>query len=215
MSGWIVALLLAAAVLTGLWRCMRADAGALQIVGAALLLALAGYAWQGRPELVGTPKLPAARDTAPATAFALFRRSLLGEFNAASGWLTLAESYQRTGDTETAVVAVRRAIELNPRSIDLWIGLGNALVVHANGVMTPAAALAFHRAAQIAPTHPAPPFFYGAALAQAGRFDQAEVVWRAVLVAPTTTAVWRSATEQQLGVLARVRAGSRSAPPAN
>jgi cytochrome c-type biogenesis protein CcmH/NrfG len=42
-------------------------------------------------------------------------------------------------------------------------GLGNALVLHADGMMTPAAELAFQRAAKLAPDHPGPKFFYGLA----------------------------------------------------
>ena len=44
----------------------------------------------------------------------------------------------------------------------LWVGLGNALADHA-GTMTPAAELAFARAAELAPGYPAPPFFLGLA----------------------------------------------------
>ena len=44
--------------------------------------------------------------------------------------------------------------------------------------MTPSAELAFRRAAQIAPEHPGPKFFFGIALAQGGKFDEAERIWR-------------------------------------
>ena len=69
---------------------------------------------------------------------------------------------------------IRAGLRSDPDNADLWVGLGNALVVHADGMMSPAAELAFQRAAQIAPDHPGPQFFYGLALAQGGKYDEAE-----------------------------------------
>ena len=56
--GWLIILVLAIATFGGLYPFVRRDKGALQFVAAALLLALAGYALQGRPNLAGQPKPP-------------------------------------------------------------------------------------------------------------------------------------------------------------
>src|SRR3546814_13836269 len=93
---------------------------------------------------------------------------MLGEFDVAAHWLTIADSYHRRGDTLNAAGVIGSALREHPNNADLWVGLGNALVLHADGMMTPAAELAFQHAAAIAPDHPGPKFFYGLVLAQAG-----------------------------------------------
>lgn len=213
MMGWVVMLVLAALVAGGLWRWLRHDVGVVQFLGAALLLALAGYAVQGRPGQAGAPKAAAVRQALPDSAFAELRPELLGQFDQASAWLTMAESYQRTGDTKSGVDAVRRGIQLNPSNADLWVGLGNALVLHSEGLMSPAAELAFNRASQLAPEHPGPRFFYGLALAQGGRYEEAEQLWRQLLASAPPSANWRGAIEQQLQALAAARSQGRLAPP--
>lgn len=210
--GWLVVLALALLTLVGLWRAMPRDTGALQFVGAALLLALAGYAWQGRPGLAGAPK-PATQQAAGETAFARLRPDLMGRFNNAAAWLNVAESYQRSGDTKSGVEIIRSALRQTPNSADLWVGLGNALVLHADGLMSPAAELAFTQAWRIAPDHPAPRFFYGLALAQGGRYAEAEQTWRMLLADAPEGATWRGAIEQQLGALVRARASGRLGRP--
>lgn len=53
--GWIVVIGMAAAAWIALWRSGRCPGSALQIIAAALFLALAGYAWQGSPDMAGKP----------------------------------------------------------------------------------------------------------------------------------------------------------------
>jgi cytochrome c-type biogenesis protein CcmH len=212
MMGWVIMVAMALGVVAALWPFLRRDMAALQFLGAALLLALPGYSWQGHPGRAGSPKAPPTREEVPENAFAALRPELLGQFDRAGAWLTLAEGYQARGDTQAGVDIVRRAIELNPNDADLWVGLGNALVMHADGLMSPAAELAFNRASQIAPDHPGPRFFYGLALAQGGRFDEAEQVWRQLLASAPPSANWRSAIEAQLDMLARVRSAQPAGP---
>ena len=68
--GWITILIFAVVVFAGLWWFVRGTA-ARQLVGAALFVALAGYAWQGRPGLAGSPKAPPARQQVPESEFAV------------------------------------------------------------------------------------------------------------------------------------------------
>ncbi|MFC3173673.1 hypothetical protein ACFOD9_05355 [Novosphingobium bradum] len=53
--GWLFAVGLAALALGGLWQGGRVNRLALELAGAALLAALAGYAWQGSPGQPGQP----------------------------------------------------------------------------------------------------------------------------------------------------------------
>ena len=54
--GWLPVVLLVLAIAAALYPFARRDKGALQFLAAALLLALAGYSWQGRPGQAGSPK---------------------------------------------------------------------------------------------------------------------------------------------------------------
>jgi len=179
-----------------------------------LLLAMAGYAWQGRPGLAGRPVPPPARMELPDSEFAETREGMLGRFDSAAQWLTLAESYQRGGDTQSGVGIIRSGLRKTPEDADLWVGLGNALVIHADGMMTPSAELAFNRAATLAPEHPGPKFFYGLALAQGGKLDEAEAIWRALLESAPEGVEWRGMVEERLALLMQARAaGGVTAAP--
>ena len=53
--GWVFAFGYAALTLGGFALYGRLTRDALLIAGAALLIALAGYGWQGSPDMAGTP----------------------------------------------------------------------------------------------------------------------------------------------------------------
>ena len=201
MGGWLIVLVLALATGAGLWRFAARDTAALQFLGAALLLALAGYAWQGRPAAEGKPKPPPARAALPDSEFAETREDMLGRFDRAAVYLTIAESFQRRGDTKSGVDAIRAGLRGAPEDPDLWVGLGNALVIHNDGMMSPAAQLAFDRAARIAPDHPGPRYFYGLALAQGGNFDAAERIWSELVAQAPPEAEYRQMIEERLAQL--------------
>ena len=118
----------------------------------------------------------------------------------------LAESYQRRGDTQSGAEVIRSGLRANPGDPDLWVGLGNALVIHNDGMMSPAAETAFQRAAQIAPDHPGPRYFFGLALAQGGNFDEAERIWRQLIAEAPPTAEYRQMIEERLQALQQQRA---------
>jgi len=212
--GWLLLFVLAVLVLVALWKFGGVRGSALQLLGAALFLAAAGYAWQGRPNLTGKPVPPPVRQQLPDSDFAETRKAMLGSFDSAGAWLTLAESYQRGGDTQSAAEIIRSGLRKNPNDADLWVGLGNALVIHADGMMTPSAELAFQRASRIAPEHPGPKFFYGLALAQGGKFDEAENLWRGLLQTAPANASWRPMVEERLAMLDMARGANMGAAPA-
>lgn len=53
--GWIFAVVLAALTFAGLYFSRRCSRLALELAGAAILVALAGYGWQGSPDTPGNP----------------------------------------------------------------------------------------------------------------------------------------------------------------
>ena len=211
--GWLFILVLVLAVGAGLWRLGRLDRAGLQLVAAGLCLAIAGYAWQGRPGLGGSPAKGARAAAIGGEAFAMLRQEILGRFDNAASWLTIADSYLRRGNSADAVGILESAIRQHPKDPDLWIGLGNALVLHAGGMMTPAAEFAFNRAAALAPGNPAPLFFYGLSLAQGGRLDEAEASWRQVLAMSPPKMSWRPLVEDRIRVIEQIRAIAEGRAP--
>ena len=211
MSGWILIIVLAALVLVALWRLGRLDRTGLQLVASALLLAMAGYAWQGRPDLAGRPTRPPAEAAVelPDNGLPELRRQMFGRFNTSDRWLILADSYQRRGDTRSAVGAARSGLRAHPQNAALWVGLGNALIAHSGGMLTPAAELAYRRSIELAPNHPGPKFFFGLALARNGKLDAGERLWAQALAEAPPNVQWRPLVEGQLELLRQAMAQTR------
>jgi cytochrome c-type biogenesis protein CcmH len=217
MSGWIVMLLLALALLAALFPFARRDKGALQFLAAALLLALAGYAWQGRPDEPGSPKSQAAAAAErPDDDFAVLRPELLGRFDRDSYWMTLADAERRRGNPREAAEILRAAVERNPRSSSLWIAYGYTLVANGDAV-SPASELAFQRAGQLAPDNPAPTFFHALALTREVRlenYQRAFNEWTQLLASVPESSQYHAAITERLAALQQAAAaGAPLAPP--
>ena len=208
--GWFAALIMALLLFAGLWHFARLDRGMLQFLLAAILFALAGYAWQGRPELPGAPHQAADGAAPPDTAFMALRREVFGQFDQADRWLILSENFRRSGQSRDAAGLIRSGLRATPRNATLWTGYGDALVAHAGGVLTPAADLAFRRAVALAPRHPGPLLFRGIALAQSQRIEEAEASLRQALALAPADASWRPELERQLALFDRTRAEART-----
>ena len=205
MMGWIiifVLVLICAAALIWLGKLSRTI---YEITAAALLLGVAGYAWQGNPGMAGVsvePKeAPNSFDDTTIDA-----RNELGErFGTAQEWLVFSDSLNRSGKHGAAANYLRNGVKEHPEDPDLWVGLGNALVVHANGVITPAAQFAFQKAADLSPEHPGPPFFLGLAYAQSGKIDQARAIWTELLARSSEDAPWREDLESRLATMEQIQ----------
>ena len=196
--GWIILVALATIAFGALWRFGNLPRTSIELLGAVLLVGIAGYAWQGSPAQPGSPvtshEAAGKVDAKAAVALAGLRTGVGDE----AAWLNLADALNRAGATQEAVLAMRSGIRDNRNSPDLWVGLGNALVAHSDGLMTPAAEFAFQHAAQLSPDHPGPPFFYGLALAQQGKLDDAANVWRGLLARTPKDAPWRADLVERL-----------------
>ncbi len=119
----------------------------------------------------------------------------------------MAEALARSGDTENAVNLLQNAVGKYPNDPQLWVGLGNALVDHAQ-VLTPPAQLAYQRAAELSPGYPAAPFFYGLALARSGQPEAAVAVWRRILADAPANASWRPLIEAGIAALSKPQAAA-------
>jgi cytochrome c-type biogenesis protein CcmH len=202
---WAWVLLFAAAAIILVWRFAHLPKGGLELVLAATVAGLAGYAWQGSPAQPGTP-IQSREVSVPPDPQAIATRQLMTDnYSEAARVASFVDTLDRLGLTREAVIAAKTAIRKDPRNAELWVVLGNALVAHGNQSTSPAAEFAFDRAARIAPDHPAPPFFKGLALAQGGRFDDAEKLWTGLLARAPADAPWRSDVQARLSALAMAR----------
>jgi cytochrome c-type biogenesis protein CcmH len=202
--GWLILLILVAASVGLLWR-LGLRGGFLTAAATTLLIGASGYALQGRPDLPGSPAQGGeGRDIFPLTDA---RHAFFGHFTPAESWLRISEALARDGKAEDAVGVLQNAVKRYPGDPQLWIGLGNALVDHSRG-LTPPAELAYRRAAELVPGHPAAPFFYGLALARSGDREAAIAIWRRILATAPKDAEWRPLVEQGVAALSK----SPSAP---
>jgi cytochrome c-type biogenesis protein CcmH len=196
LMGLVILVLLIALSLGALWL-LRVRGAPLTAAAAVLLLGGAGYAFQGSPGVPGAPAEKAEnRDFFPLTQA---RHAFFGQFTGEESWLRISEALARDGQSADAIGILENAIRRYPRNSELWIGLGNALVDQAGGI-TPAAELAYERAEEAAPGHPAAPFFYGLALARSGDREGALKLWRGILAKAPKDATWRPLVEE--GVVA-------------
>ena len=201
MSGWLTlgGLLVLA---LGAFYALRLRAGLLQLTAAALMFGSAGYALQGRPGLPGSPRQQRA-DAVPIPLTPL-RHAFFGQFTGSERWLLIGDSFAARGKTEDAVGVLRSAVREHPGDPELWVGLGNALVDH-SGILTPASQLAYAKAEELAPGHPAAHFFRGLALARSGDGEKAVAEWRELLAKAPADASWRPLVEDAVAALTAPR----------
>jgi cytochrome c-type biogenesis protein CcmH len=195
--GWLILLLFVAAGIALLWL-LKVRGAALTASVAALLIGASGYALQGRPYSPGVSTQETVEGALVPLAEA--RHAFFERFTPAESWLVMAEALERRGRTEDSAALLQNAIRRRPGDVQLWIGLGNALVAHSNGLMPPAE-LAYRRAAALNPDHPAPLFFYGLARARSGDPASARLIWLQLLDAAPATARWRPLVEAGVAAL--------------
>ena len=209
MTGFLWLGLIALLAFVLLWA-MKLRGPVLTLSAAAIAFGCAGYAMQGRPGLDGKPRLSTERPAPLPLAGA--RHALMGQFNYADMWLNMADALASRGKTEDAARLLQVQAARHPRDYQFWIGLGNALTDHARTI-TPAARLAYARAADLAPGYPGPLFFLGLAEARSGNPEEAVRLWRQVLATAPADASWRPMVEDGLLMLSGP-GGERAASPA-
>lgn len=202
MTGWTPFVLLAVCAAAGLWRA-RVSPALWPAVGAALALGGAGYAVRNHAALAGHPA--AANHVpidVPADEVAL-RDAMLGRFTGDGAYLIASDGLLRGGRVDSGTRVILLGLGAYPRSLTLWVGLGGVLARHDGGKVSPAARLAFARAAQLAPLHPAPPFFAGLAYVRAGDFVTARRYWRQALALTPPEVAYRRDIVVRLALLER------------
>lgn len=171
------------------------------VLGATILFGLAGYALQGNPGYAGSPK-----DAAPVVSEANFamidaRREFFDPNSVPSRFVTVADGFARKGQYSDAANMLGNAVAENPRDVEAWVALGNALIEHADGTLTPAALYAFSRAEKVEPGNPGAAYFLGIGLLRNGRPGEARGVWADLLEAAPEDAPWREQLAERLSRL--------------
>lgn len=182
--GWLLLLGVAVAAALLLWA-LKLPRMLWSFAAAAMMLGAAGYALQGAPGRAGRPAEPADRAIQIDPGIIELRGAMMGRFTLENAYFVAADAMLRAGETGSAVAVMQGAVRKYPQDAQLWTGLGTVLSLHNGGLVSPAARLAFDRAMRLAPLHPAPPFFLGLALANAGQYVEARPFWaRAVALTP-------------------------------
>jgi cytochrome c-type biogenesis protein CcmH/NrfG len=179
--GWGIAIGLAIVVLGAILLIARPPRSSRELIAAALLLGVAGYAWQGHPGQGGSARA-AGSTLAPFDESLAEQRRAMGErFGPSGKWLVLSDGLGRQGNTKDAANILVSAVRGDPKDPTLWIGLGNAMVAHGDGIVSPAADYAYRRAIALDPQGPAARWFFGLALARSGQLEPARAVWAELL----------------------------------
>lgn len=199
MIGWLTLIVLMSLSGAAL-KLLGVPSPLLKACAAALLFGAAGYALQGRPSL---PSAPARGfDAEQAIPLSDARHAFFGNFTGEESWLRMSEALARSGNTQDAVGILQNAVRRYPNNVQLWVGLGNALVDHSRG-LTPAAEMAYRRAIELSPGYPGARFFYGLALARSGDRQGAVALWKQVLTEAPEGASWRPLVEGGVATLSR------------
>lgn len=212
---WFALSLLVIAAFGLLTLVFKAPRRGWELLGAALLFGMAGYAVQGRPGLPSAPGAAPENKAESASALVEARRALAGKDAAATDrWLVIGDALARNGQYADAAEILLGATEHDPKNGDAWLALANTLVSHAEGTLTPPALYAYRRAAAVDPQNPGPPFFLGLALAQSGQLDEGRALWADLLARSPADAPWRPELEMRLRRLDAFIAARRGLRPA-
>lgn len=178
---------------------LKAPRGTWEVVGAALLIGIAGYVLQGTPGQPGASKEPAESVSGNAAALVEARLKVTNKgIPPNNKWVVFADGLARNGHYADAAEILRGEVEAHPGNSEAWLAMANALMAHSEGILTPASLYAYRKAARTAPDEPGPPFFLGLALLQNGRVADARALWADLLEHAPENAPWRTPLAQQL-----------------
>jgi cytochrome c-type biogenesis protein CcmH/NrfG len=218
MLTWGAVVLLAAGLGALMLRGSFDQRSRVLVVVAVVALGLAGYAVDGRPGLAASPAPQMTPDRASTSEFEESRKALLANAGDTGAWLTMSDALVREGRSKDAIDGLQAALKTMPKDADLWVGLGQAMTMHAGGFVTPAARLAFDRANVLDPENPAPHYFLGLAWLQAGDAKAALAEWVALRAKSPDDAPWVPDLDQKINaarmMIAMDSSGAPAKPPA-
>jgi cytochrome c-type biogenesis protein CcmH len=182
----------------------------LTAAAAALALAGAGYAWQGRPLTPANPVAMQASAMELNPGMLAFRAAVLRPSDPAT--MAAADAAIRRGAPEDAVAALLNAVAQRPNDAALWTWLGVAYAASDGGQLSAAAKFAFARAMRLAPREPGPPFFLGLSAFDARDLDTARAAWAQALALTSKDATYREDIALRLRLANAIAAMQARAP---
>lgn len=192
---------------------MVRSAGAL--CAAAVAVALGGYLALGSPNLQGAPaaqRQSADMDRRQLTDLVTrVEAHLLKNPRDGDGWDVVAPAYMRLREFAKAGRAFTFAIDLLGPSADRYGGLGEAITMQGNGLVTEQAREAFEKSLELNPDLVRPRYFLGVAHEQEQQWDKAAEVWRHLLNTTPDQAPYRPMLERKL-TEASAQADGNAAP---
>ncbi|CCA92329.1 tetratricopeptide repeat protein [Novosphingobium sp. PP1Y] len=205
---WVLVVVLAVVAFVAIAFVLKAPRSGWEAIAAALVLGIAGYASQASPGLPAAPKAASEQVSKDAAAMVDARGKVSdSSLPPSDRWVVIADGLARNGRYGDAAEVLRGAVDADPKNTEAWLAMGNALVSHADGLLTPAALYAFRKAALSDPDAPGPPFFLGLAFAQSGRYAEARQLWSDLLERAPEDAPWRAPLADQLSKLEAFLAG--------
>lgn len=178
---------------------------AILVMLAVPVLSLGLYLALGSPDLPDEPFAPRLAGPAgqlPLDALVLkVEEHLKADPADLRGWEVLGPAYIRQGNFAAAITAWSRAMALGGETAVRFAARGEAEVLAANGVVTPAAREDFASAVKLDAQEPRAQFYLGIAEVQGGRKDAAVARWKALLAAAPKDAPWRASVEAELASL--------------
>jgi len=205
---WLFAIILAAFVFAAMVFLFKLPRASWLVVAAALAFGLAGYATQATPGLASASAQPAATESQEGPLFVELRKAFIGmRQRSGSAYILMSDEWVRRADYEGAVTLLRGVVYNNQRDGDAWLALANALYLHADGTMTPAAAMAYERADQELTGNLAPAFFIGATMIRDGNLIDAHQLWSERLAEAPADAPGRELLQLRLDALEQLMRG--------
>jgi cytochrome c-type biogenesis protein CcmH len=128
------------------------------------------------------------------------------------GWDVIAPVYLRLGRFRDAADAFDRAGKLKGESVKRLIGLAEASVLGADGIVTEEARLAYEKALKLEPGRADARFWLGLAKEQDGKLAQALADYQALLAESPGDAPWRPTVEQRIAEVSGRLSGAEPAP---
>jgi cytochrome c-type biogenesis protein CcmH len=212
--GWIMLGLIGAAVAGALFA-LGLPRLVWTSVGAALMLAAAGYVLQGKPNMPETRAVPQVDTIEVQPDEIEMRDEMFGHYHNGMPYLAAADAMLRAGDARSAAAAVLGGIKGNPGNSALWTALGSTLTASDGGMVSPSALFAFRQAMRLVPGHPGPHYFLGLAYAGAGQLQPAQAEWKLAYRLSSANAAYRAKIGDRLQMLDQFMAmrGGQAPPP--
>ncbi len=206
VTGWVLLIILTVAIFTGLLKLARLPRKTWEPLAAILVLGMAGYALQGRPDLLDAPAKQTADKGREAAALIEMRAVMDQNYGGAKKWLIPADGFARKGNYQLSAIFLKSGLRENPADADLWSALGVQLMLASEGKMSAPAQFAFDRARALQPLRPAPDYFAGLAALFEGRVVDALKLWQGLLDRAPASARWRPKLQAQVdGVMIMAR----------